>query len=126
MRDGTELRFVGEGSDPALKRPGDLVVVLKLHEHKKFEREGDDLIYHHEISLADALTSAPVQFETLEGEVITFRSDEVISPQTYKVFPGKGMPIYNDNPLSPLMHNHTHGNLILRFKIQMPQKLSDG
>ena len=34
------------------------------------------------------------------------------------------MPIYNDNPLSPLMHKHSHGNFILKFKIDMPNKLS--
>jgi len=75
MQEGTELRFVGEGSDPALKRVGDLVVVLKCSGNKKLERRGDDLIYFHEISLADALTSAPVQFETLDGEVINYRPD---------------------------------------------------
>lgn len=60
MRDGTELRFVGWGNDPAVKRAGDLVVILRRAEHQTFERDGDDLIYKHKISLADALTSAPV------------------------------------------------------------------
>jgi DnaJ-class molecular chaperone len=80
MRDGTELRFVGWGNDPAIKRAGDLVVILRRAEHKTLEREGDDLIYKHKISLADALTSAPVQFETLDGEIIKYRPDEVINP----------------------------------------------
>ena len=70
MRDGTELRYVGWGNDPALKRAGDLVVIVRRADHKTLERDGDDLIYRHKISLKDALTSAPVVFETLDGETI--------------------------------------------------------
>lgn len=80
-------------------------------------RQNDDLIYHHHITLRDALLSTPIEFKTLDGETIKFAADEVISPQTTKVFYGKGMPIYNENPLSALMHKHTRGNLILKFTI---------
>jgi DnaJ-class molecular chaperone len=34
------------------------------------------------------------------------------------------MPIYNDDPLSPLMHNNKRGDLIVKFNIEMPQSLS--
>ncbi len=82
MRDGTELRFPGLGNDPAVKRAGDLVVVIRQIEHTQIKRQGDDLIYTHKISLKDALTSAPVQFETLDGQVIKYTSDDVVNPKT--------------------------------------------
>jgi hypothetical protein len=34
------------------------------------------------------------------------------------------MPILNDDPLSPLIMNHTRGDFILQFNILFPQQLS--
>ena len=125
MKDGMTIRFPEEGNQSELKRVGDLVVVLRSAEDEQMTRSGDNLIYHHKITLKQALCSEPVQFQTLDGETIKFTADEVISPQTCKVFPGKGMPIYNDNPLSALVSNHTRGNLILKFCIEMPNSFTD-
>ena len=124
MKPGTVLRFVGEGNQPNNKLPGDLLVTIDQEEHPSIRRNGDDLIYRHKISLADALTIAAVEFQTLDGETIKFRPDEVITPQLKKVFQGKGMPIYNDDPLSPLMMNHSRGNFILTFQIEFPKQLT--
>ena len=115
MKDGTVLRFAGEGNQPSDKLKGDLVVEIHQLGHETLRRQGDDLIYWHKISLADALTISVVEFATLDGEIIKFRPDQTITPQMRKVFYGKGMPIYNDDPLSPLMLNHSRGNFILTF-----------
>lgn len=45
-------------------------------------RKDNDLIYHHRISLKDALCSSPIEFETLDGETIKFAADSVINPNT--------------------------------------------
>jgi DnaJ-class molecular chaperone len=124
MKPGTVLRFVGEGNQPANQLPGDLLVTIEQEEHPTIRRVGDDLIYRHKISLADALTIAACDFQTLDNETIKFRPDEIITPQFKKVFHGKGMPIYNDDPLSPLMMNHTRGNFILTFQIEFPKQLT--
>ena len=124
MKPGTVLRFIGEGNQPNNKLPGDLLVTINQEEHPSIRRNGDDLIYRHKISLADALTIAAIEFQTLDGEMIKFRPDEVITPQLKKVFQGKGMPIYNDDPLSPLMMNHSRGNFILTFQIEFPKQLT--
>jgi len=115
MKPGTVLRFIGEGNQPNDKLKGDLIVTITQEEHATIRRCGDNLIYRHKISLADALTMAAIEFKTLDDETILYRPDEIISPELRKVFPGKGMPIYNDDPLSPLMMNHTRGNFILTF-----------
>ena len=125
MKPGTQLRFVGEGHQPANKKAGDLVVHVNQIDHESIRRVGDDLIYRHKINLKDALTAAAVEFKTLEDEIIKFRPDEIITPEFQKVFEGKGMPIYNDNPLSPLMMDHERGNFILKFQIEFPCSLSD-
>jgi len=119
------MRFPEEGNQTDLKRVGDLVIHLHKTDGEKMTRHGDNLVYHHKISLKDALCSAPIEFATLDGEIIKFAADEVISPHTTKVFYGKGMPVYNENPLSALMHNHSRGNLILKFTIEMPNSFTD-
>ena len=124
MKPGSILRFMGEGNQPNDKLKGDLLVKLEQIEHETIRRVGDNLIYRHKISLADALTISVIEFQTLDGEIIKYRPDQIISPQLKKVFYGKGMPIYNDDPLSPLMMNHSRGNFILTFQIEFPQSLS--
>lgn len=125
MREGMVMRFPGEGNQTEFKTVGDLVINLHKTEGESMIRSGDDLIYHHKISLKEALCSEPVQFNTLDGETIKFSADEVISPNTCKVFYGKGMPVYNDDPLSAVVHSHTRGNLILKFTIQIPHSFTD-
>ena len=50
--------------------------------HATFRRSGDDLVYRYQISLAEALTAAPIEFLTLDGEVIKFSPDELINPNS--------------------------------------------
>ena len=125
MKPGTVLRFVGEGNKFPNKLAGDLIVKIDEEEHESIRRVGDNLIYRHKINLCDALTVAAVEFKTLEGEIIKFRPDDIITPEFMQVFPGKGMPIYNDDPLSPLMREHDRGDFILKFQIEFPSSLSD-
>ena len=35
------------------------------------------------------------------------------------------MPIYKDDPLSPLMMDHERGNFILKFQIEFPNSLPE-
>lgn len=81
MKPGTVMRFVGEGNQLANFKAGDLLVTIGEVEHESIRRCGDNLIYRHKISLADALTAAAVEFKTLEGEIIKFRPDDIITPE---------------------------------------------
>ena len=71
------------------------------------------MIYKHQISLVDALTTAPFEFKTLDGELFKITPDSIVNPTSCHVIKGKGMPILNDDPLSPLVMNHTRGDFIL-------------
>jgi len=62
MKPGTQMRFVGEGNQPANQLPGDLIITIGEIEHESIRREGNNLIYRHKIGLADALTVAAVEF----------------------------------------------------------------
>lgn len=119
----TELRFKGEGNHLAGNLVGDLIIKFQQDNHT-FVREKNDLVYRHKISLKDALNAAPIQFKTIENEKIHLGVDEVIQPNTVKVIKGKGMPIYNDDPLSPVLMNHSRGDLIVKFDIQFPKRVT--
>jgi|TARA_B110001450_G_C17279609_1_gene342888 DnaJ family protein B protein 4 len=62
----------------------------------KYSRKGNDLIYTHSIKLADALTSAPVRFTTLDGRDISLNLDQVLTPQSVHCMEGEGMPIKSE------------------------------
>ena len=51
--------------------------------------------------------------------------DQVITPDTFKVIPGKGMPKLNNDPLGPIKRDFGKGNLILRFDVQFPTDLNE-
>ena len=89
----TQMRFPGEGHLRPGQLPTDLVIQIQEVPHESFTRAGNDLVLQHKITLHDALTAKPVSFKTLEGETIDASFDEVVSPQTMKVVPGKGMPL---------------------------------
>jgi DnaJ-class molecular chaperone len=72
----------------------------------------------------DALTTAPFEFKTLDGELHVITPDEIVSPNSTHVFKGKGMPILNDDPLSPLLPTKTRGDFILQFEVVFPSNLT--
>jgi len=125
IANGEKMIFKGEGHLRFAKAPGDLIVSFSTLPHDRFKRKGNDLIYTHSISLLDALKASPVHFNNIDGEMIEVSIDEVISPQTEKVLPGKGMPILNDDPLGPIKRNFARGNLVIKFDIQFPSELSE-
>jgi DnaJ-class molecular chaperone len=124
MKDGTKLFFPGEGNRPTDKLRGDLTILLTTVPNGKYRREGNNLCFKHDISLLDALTMAPFEFKTLDGTLFKITPDEIVSPESTRVFKGHGMPILNDDPLSPLMMNHTRGDFILQFNILFPQNMN--
>lgn len=62
MNEKTVIRFAKEGNEIKGSFPSDVVVTIKELKNDKFSREGDDLVYVHTISLADALKSVPIHF----------------------------------------------------------------
>lgn len=67
--DGARLRVSGEGEAGYFGGPpGDLYVVLRVHEHAFFERRGNDLYCSIPISVSQAVLGAEIKVPTLRGE----------------------------------------------------------
>jgi len=114
-RDGATLEFKGEG-DWNQKRgdTDDISVNLKQEPHLMFERQRDDLVLEHTLTLADALCGTQFLVSHPSGEqlVLTTSPGDFRGLDEVKVVPGFGMP-RTSNPTE-------RGSLFIQFKITLP------
>ena len=117
----TVLPFKEMGNDIPGEKSSDLVIHIKEKKHPYFKRVNkNDLIYTHEITLAQALNGAPVRLTTLDNRKISVAIDEIISPSTVKKVPGEGMPIYQKE-ISVRDLTIKKGDLFIKFHIKFPE-----
>jgi molecular chaperone DnaJ len=111
---GQRLRLPGKGpAAPQGGVGGDLYVTIALAPHPEFEREGDDLVHAHTVSLTQAALGARLVVDTLEGE------EEILVPpgaQPGQVLRLKGKGV-------PSLHGRGRGDLLVRLDVQIPAKL---
>jgi DnaJ family protein A protein 2 len=93
---------------------GDLVMGLRQKKHGKFTRKGDDLVYEHELSLAEALCGFQFVITHLDGRrlLVTSGAGEVIRPGQLKAIDGEGMPVHG-MPFAK-------GTLYVAFRVAFP------
>lgn len=69
VRDGTELRFAGEGENgPAGTTPGDLFLTVHIRPHQIFSRFGDDVYAASEITFSQAVLGDVIEVPVLSPE----------------------------------------------------------
>ena len=113
--------FKGMGNEGLGEKNSDLIVKIKEKKNNSFKRVNkNDIIYIHEISLAQALNGDPVRLTTLDNRKIAISIDEIISPSTVKKVPGEGMPIYKKE-LSVRDLEIEKGDLYIKFHIIFPE-----
>jgi DnaJ-class molecular chaperone len=96
--------------------PCDIALQLVQLPHPRFERDGDNLIYNHEIDIVDALCGSSVSILTLDRRILSIPLTDIVTPTTEKIVPGEGMPIVG--------RRGVFGDLIVRFTLRFPEKLS--
>lgn len=117
VEDGVRLRVRGEGDAGINGGPaGDLFVFVRVKPHPLFKRLGADLEYEATIDVFDAILGTEIEVPTLEKnrEKINIPSGTQFN-STFRLR-GKGLPYLN---------NGGRGDLIVRVKIDVPQKLSE-
>lgn len=77
-KSGTKITFPKEGDQVPGRVPADIAFVIKDKPHSKFKREGSDIRYVHKISLRDALCGVSLKIPTLDGNIIPFKTTNVI------------------------------------------------
>ncbi|CBH12261.1 heat shock protein DNAJ, putative [Trypanosoma brucei gambiense DAL972] len=120
MEHREQIVFHGEGSyQPAADAAGDIVIVLEQMKDDRFEREGDDLLYTHTISLAESLCGFQLVLTHLDGRQLVVRRErgEITRPGERKVVLGEGMPIRG--------RKGKFGDLVIKFAVSFPERIEE-
>lgn len=113
-KDGTKVTFEREGDEKPGYIPADICFVVQARKHERFERDGDDLIYTHPITLTEALCGFTFEIVTLDNRRLRIQEKKV-TPEYVRIISGEGMPNSKKK---------TNGDLKVKFSIKFPE-LSD-
>ncbi|HEY1808566.1 MAG TPA: molecular chaperone DnaJ [Acidobacteriaceae bacterium] len=115
VEDGTRIRYQGEGDTGRFGGPsGDLYIVLKVRQHKLFDREGNNLHCVIPISFPQAALGAEISLTTLDGVTKLKIPEGTQSGQEFRIR-GKGVPHLNE---------YGRGDLIAEVMVRTPTKLT--
>lgn len=113
--DGQRVRIQGEGEVGYRgSEAGDLYIVVKVHKHKEFTRDGFTLYKDVPVSYTQAALGAKINVTTLDGEIELKIPSGTQSGAVFKIG-GKGVPHVNSNK---------RGDLLLTVRVITPTKLT--
>jgi DnaJ-class molecular chaperone len=112
--EGETKIFEEMGDELPKERRGDVIFVIKEANNTIFTRVGDDLVYNHNITLADSITGCHFNFNDINGEKIYVKENGMIKENSYSTIKNKGMPIKDKN--------NSYGNLYIVYNIEYPLK----
>jgi molecular chaperone DnaJ len=112
---GQQLRLIGEGEAGAAGGPpGHLYVVVHVHEHPFFRRDGINLFCEIPVNFTTVTLGGEIQVPTLDGDE-TVKVPEGTQTGTTLRLKGKGMPDVN---------GRGRGDLFATVQVQTPRKLT--
>ena len=113
--DGQTLRITGKG-DAGRRggRAGDLFVIVRVKQDRRFTRNGENIASEETISMVDAALGTEISVETVHGPV-TLKIPAGTQPEQVMRIKGKGMPVLNSS---------RHGDHYVTVHIEIPKKLS--
>lgn len=116
IEDGVALKISGKGeaSQDAGGRPGDLYVVVRSAPDSRFVRSGPDLWREETISIPDAVLGTSLTVPTLDAEA-SVTIPPGTQPDAVLRLNGKGLPRFQGKG---------RGDLYLRMKVHVPERLS--
>ena len=114
--DGQQLRVAGEGEAGMRGGPsGDLYVLMRLREHKRFRREGDDLLHVLRVSPAQAALGDDLSVPTIEGDIAKLKVPAGAQHGQVVRLRGKGVPH---------LHGAGRGDQLVYLDIVIPRTLT--
>jgi molecular chaperone DnaJ len=113
---GSTLRLSGRGpAGPRGGAAGDLYVHLRVAEHDRYWRDGNDLVTTVPISIAQAALGTTVHLPTLDGD------EELVVPAGTQ--PGKEFTLRSRGV--PRLQGRGRGDLRAQLVVEVPTKLDD-
>jgi len=114
-KSGTKIIFEREGDEHVGRIPADLVFIMKEAPHIYLTREGNNVVYHANVTLKEALKGVRVKVPLLDGTDKVVTIGKVIHPSYTHKLDGCGMPDSHGG----------FGDLLIRFFVRFPEKLND-
>ena len=121
IHDGQAVRVRGEGEPPPAEASsngqgvrGDLHVVVRVQEHKRFKREGDHLVLEVPISFAQAAIGADIEVPTLDGKHTVTVPRGTQHAALFRV----------DDAGLPDLRSGARGDLVVVTTIEIPRKMT--
>lgn len=115
VKDGTKIRLKGRGGAGTRSAPtGDLYIIARVAPHPLFKIRGDDVEIELPITFAEAALGAKVTVPTIDGLVNVNIKAGAQSGDVLRLR-GKGYP---------RLGSTGRGNMLIRLKIVVPDKLS--
>ncbi|NMM49968.1 DnaJ C-terminal domain-containing protein [Marinigracilibium pacificum] len=113
--DGLKLRIKGKGQPGPTGKRGNVLLKVNVSEQKGYDRKGDDLYMDQEIDVFTLLLGGDVEIDSFTGKIKIKIPEGTKNDKTLRL-KGKGMPEYNGKG---------HGDLYVRIKAKLPEKLND-
>jgi molecular chaperone DnaJ len=122
IQDGQAVRIGGEGEPPGPEQSpdgkgirGDLHVVVRVREHRQFERDGDNLLIAQPVAFTQAALGAELEIPTLDGAA-DLEIPAGTQHGTMFRLAGKGLPN---------LRSGRRGDLIVIAQLVVPRRLND-
>jgi len=113
IKHGDTLRITGRGEAIKNGPSGDLFIQVLVKAHKRFKRNGFDLITEYEIPMSDAVLGATRNIELLDSKKLDIKIPAGTQHGTTLRVSGKG-----------IITDRSKGNLLIHVKIAIPKKIS--
>jgi curved DNA-binding protein len=115
IKDDQKLRLKGKGmSGENGGAPGDLYIAIHIRKHPKFERRGDDIYIEQEVPYTTATLGGKIQVQGVEK---TLNVNIPAGTNDWALLRLKNQGFYKIN-------SDQRGNLLVKIKIRIPDKLN--
>ncbi len=113
---GSKVKVGGEGQ-PGMggSKKGDLLLVMNVRPHARFERKGDDLLEDVEATVTTAVLGGEIEVRTMTAKVMLKVPPLTQNGKTFKLG-GLGMP---------KMKGEGRGDLYARIRVRLPEELDE-
>ncbi len=115
---GTKLRLAGKGekSPQGQGADGDLIIKIKIQDHKLYARNGSDLEMDYQVSFSQAALGETVEVPTIEGKTLAVKLKPGAAAGSRLRLKGHGMPAFKGK---------ARGDLFVRMQVAVPKQLTD-
>lgn len=122
VRSGTQIKYSGKGEKPSDGRqPGDLYLVIDIHEDRTVKVQGNDTFSEYEVSMAKAALGGEIDIKVVDPDSpngfsdIKMKIPQGTQPDTQFRLKNKGMPV---------LRGKSRGDHYVIVKVKIPNKLN--